>query len=315
MNKKIFLLCLFCILGINLVIAVENVSPTCNLDITLVNQDPYPAMPDAYVDIVFQVSGLQDPRCNGAKMELIPSYPFSLDNNDGYRSIKGTTFTKDAKNEWLVPYKLRVNKDALDGPTDIKVGYAPGYSDEYITKVFNITVQDSRTNFDAVIQENTGSEVSIALANTGKFTANSVIVKIPEQESFKATGTDGQMVGNLESGDYTIVSFAVSPKGRGGILKFDIYYTDNIGERRIINMELPMSVNSNALSMQRFGATAVGKTTTSSWSSWYTYIIILVVLIGIYVAYKKKWFRKIKSDSMTKNAPDWVKNSKDKEKK
>ena len=35
------------------------VSASCVLDTTLLNQDPYPAVPGDYVNLVFQVTGLQ----------------------------------------------------------------------------------------------------------------------------------------------------------------------------------------------------------------------------------------------------------------
>ena len=78
----------------------------------------------------------------------------------------------------------------------------------------DIDVADAQTNFDLVVQDSTSSEVSLAIANVGKNTANSMIVRIPEQNGFRVTGTNGQMVGNLDSGDYTIASFSLAAIGR-----------------------------------------------------------------------------------------------------
>jgi hypothetical protein len=66
-----------------------------------------------------------------------------------------------------------------------------------------------------------------------------MIVRIPDQDSFKISGTNGQMVGNLDSGDYTIVSFGVTQIGRSeDSLIIQIDYTDSIGERRSILKEI-----------------------------------------------------------------------------
>ena len=337
MNK--FALLSFLLILLFMTFASAYSANLCSLNVSLINQDPYPTVPDSHVKVVFQVSGVGDSQCEGAKFKLIPKYPFSLDENKSWIILEEQTYVSGYKNNWMIPYSLRVDKDALDESAEIEVYYSPGNwkLDSYSTKKFNITVQDSRTNFDAVLQEVSGNEVSIAIANTGKYTANSVVVRIPEQESYRATGIDGQMVGNLESGDYTIVGFSVSPKSAyqnisrrnmpassqgQAKLKFDIYYTDNIGERRIVSMELPLNMNAgNFSSAQRAGNFAGRSSQTSSawYSSWLNWIIILGILIAGFIIYKK--YPKIKSLFKGKNSqnnpnkiPDWLRNAKEKEK-
>jgi hypothetical protein len=159
------------------------------------------------------------------------------------------------------------------------------------------------------------------------------------------------MVGNLESGDYTIVGFTVSTKAgmsqqnmnrsrnetptntqqKSSNLKFDIYYTDNIGERRVVNMELPLNMGGNS-SMAGVGNFSARRTTsTSSLSSLYKWILILGVLIIAYFIYRRypqqtkdtinKIFSKLRglekkeNKSSTNNKiPSWIKNAKEKEK-
>jgi len=335
MNKSIMLQCLF--VSFIMSLALAGASSTCNPNVSLVNQDPYPAIPNSYVKVTFQMSGIQD--CNGARFRLVPSYPFSLDTDPGLITLDDTTRISGYNTDWMIPYTLRVDKDALDGNSEIEVRYGSNERDTegYVSKKFNITVQDSRTSFDAVIQEATSSSVSIAIANTGKYTANSVIVKIPEQDSFQVIGTNGQMVGNLESGDYTIVGFTISSKAaprnmtsrnmtrdaappnfssQSSKLKFDIYYTDNLGERRIVNMELPLDINSANLTINGGNFSRRTQSSSSSWSIWYTVIIIIIILI-IVVVILKKYSRQIKNLLIKKNQnssklPDWIRNTKEK---
>ena len=324
MKKIVILIVLMQFLVIGLVSAAT--ISECRLNITMINQDPYPAIPGDYVKVVFQVSGVQNPSCGGVKFELIPSYPFSIDGGESTKTLEGSTWVADYNTYWMIPYKLRVDKGALDGESEIEVRYSVGNSNLYIQKEFSITIEDSRTNFDAVIQESTTSEVSIAIANIGKYIANSVVVRIPEQENFRATGIDGQMVGNLDAGDYTIVSFSVSPKRimtgnrtmqSSSNLKFDIYYTDGIGERRIVNMELPLAMeNSNitaATNIANFAGRTNNRTSGFKWTVWYTGATIALVLIIlsfiIHKIRKKKHHKNNKQDD-----PDWIKKSKEKEK-
>lgn len=320
-NKKEYFILgivfIYCITVVAIVSAVS--SDSCNLNVTLINQDPYPAVPGNYVKVVFQVDGVQLSQCEGAKFQLAPSYPFSLIGENTLNVLDDKTYISGYKTSWMIPYTLVVDKSALDGESLLEVHYGPKNwkDDSYLISYFDITIQDSRTDFDAVIQEYSSSEVSIAIANIGKYTANSVIVRIPEQDSFQASGTDGQMVGNLESGDYTLVGFTVSQKGtpsQNSKLKFDIYYTDNIGERRTVNMELPLSTKSGNYSSSGFANRS--SNSSSSTSLYWIIIIAVIAIIGyfLYQKYKKK-VNGIEKTVSSKIIPSWVKNAGDRDKK
>jgi hypothetical protein len=69
------------------------------------------------------------------------------------------------------------------------------------------------TNFDVTLSESSDSQVSLYVANTGNNPAYSVTVRIPEQDQFTAQGSAASIVGNLDKGDYTIVSFEVTSAG------------------------------------------------------------------------------------------------------
>lgn len=360
MTKKdilclVFVFALLLVFGFNFVNAETQ---SCNPTIQLVSQDPNPAVPNDYVKVIFEISNLGNCK-EGFAVRLNPEYPFSLDLNDSsVQEIETNPYASGYRSVWMIPYKIRVDSAAFDGDYSLKLQYHEGSDSNwefYVEKGFNVTIEDARTKFDAVIQESSGSDVSIAIANIGKYTANSVVVRIPEQESFVASGTDGQMVGNLESGDYTIVGFTVTSKsvipqrnmskGNGGNppsnnmptqsaisnkLQFDIYYTDNIGERRVVNMELPLNIgNSSGMAMGSFNGRQ--RAPASSSSGWIKWIIIVAVLIVAFVVYKKypeqtkkklidsyNWLKsrikKKEKISSNNKVPDWVKNAKEKEK-
>ncbi|MFA5992998.1 MAG: hypothetical protein WC796_04800 [Candidatus Pacearchaeota archaeon] len=334
-------------------------SISCNPEIKIVNQEPYPASPAEYVKVVFEISGLTS--CGSFAVKLNPTYPFSLDPGyDAIQTIGSSPYAPGYKTTWMVPYTVRIADDAFKGDYNLELLSHLGSSRDFnsstvITNKFNITIQDSRTEFDAVIQESSGSDVSIAIANIGKYAANSVVVRIPEQDYYTISGTDGQMVGNLASGDYTIVGFSVSRK-MGNIqrninkssdempspdqipttqtasnkLRFDIYYTDNMGKRRIVNMELPLNsaTNSSMMGMRNFNKSS--STSFFSFSNWYIWVVILIIIIILYLVYRKfsrqiknlvsKLFSKrngLKNKDKTshEDQPEWMKNAKEKEKK
>ena len=305
----------------------------CNLNINVVNQDPYPAVPGSYVDVVFQVSGISSNYCDGVYFEIVPSYPFSLDEGiETTKHISGNTYVAGKNSDWTFAYTLRVAEDALNGNATLTVKY--GENSAYITKDFDLEIEDSRTSFDAVIQDYTSEEVSIAIANTGKYTANSVVVRIPTQDGFTATLTDGQMVGNLDSGDYTIITFEITQDKRSedNGLNFDVYYTDELGFRRVVNMELSVGAGGSQYSSMDFEEGDVpedfqsmmqgrpgmrqSQGNSKTWIIW-TSVILAIIVAGVVIMVilkKKRSRKKIKGGKSDSGIPDWIKNSKEKKK-
>jgi hypothetical protein len=333
MNKEFFIGIFLLVFLVSFVSAVEtnlSYSTTSSVQIKQLKYEPYPVNPDEYFDFWVEVSYIGG-NSGGLKFELDPQYPFSLDpNEDPLREYQGD----DAKSV-VLHYKVRVDKDAIEGTNELKLKYE--LFGIWYSKNFDIAVSDAQTSFDAVIQDITDSQASIAIANIGKNIANSVIVRIPLQDGFVATGTDGQMVGNLESGDYTIVSFSVAKKpsrnSANPDLLLNIDYTDNIGERRKVELKLP--VNSGTTGNMTFagrngtGTRAYGTRTQTQQSSsflskyWIWLVIVAIVIIGFYL--HKKYPGKIKglfSRAGNKNfmhkkgaldIPDWIAKEKSKQ--
>ncbi|MFA5888263.1 MAG: hypothetical protein WC852_06155, partial [Candidatus Nanoarchaeia archaeon] len=134
------------------------------------------------------------------------------------------------------------------------------------------------------------------------------------------------------SGDYTVVGFTLSPKGQMNRqnmtkenfqqmqaeaiknLKFDIYYTDSLGVRRVINTELPLNLQGN---MTGFGGAmgarrTTGATSTSLLSSLLTWQVIMALLIGIALSFiiARKVYAGKKTHAPTSAVPDWAKEKK-----
>jgi hypothetical protein len=337
----IFLIVIFSMLSVS---AASADFSGCAPQISLVSQDPVIATPGSYVKLVFEVSGL-DYCSNGVAVKLNPSYPFSLDSGiDSMRVLNAKPYVSGYKGTWNIGYTVRIAEDASGENYTIQMLYHSGTGTDFTTSSvsqdFDINIINSLTSFDAVVQEAGSSTVSIAIANTGKNAANSVIVKIPQQENFKASGTNGQMVGNLASGDYTIVSFTINSERNfmqmrnatenkttlnPDELKVEIDYTDNIGVRRAtyLNLEMISSLSNNSTLISREGFQGYKN---STWSVWYTIFIILgVVLIVFFILYKKfpdkskqilgKIFKKKKHELHKEDEiPEWVKKEKEKKK-
>lgn len=210
-----------------------------SLDISLLNQDPYPAQPNDYVSVVFKIEHRGGGIAEDVLVEILPEYPFSLDS--GVSPVKEIGLIRGSQygeKSIFVKYKLRVDKDAINGENEIRLRYtynSQGSWEHYSEKKFNITIDDPKTDFDVAVQDYSykTNTLSLAISNIGDTDANSVTVSLPEQNSIEILGSDKNILGGIKANDYTIASFKVVPKQDGAIV-VRIAYTDSIGIRREI---------------------------------------------------------------------------------
>jgi hypothetical protein len=311
-------------------------SLSCNPTIKILNQDPTPAVPDSYVKVVFEVTDMAN--CNGLTVKLEPEYPFSLD--PGYesaQSIKGLYYSSSGyEATWDIPYKIRIASDALEGDYYLKLGYHEGEGNiGFAVREFNISIVDSQTDFAIVVQESSGTDVSLGVVNIGKNTANSLIVGVPQQTGYRASGTSQQIVGNLEAGDYTIVAFTlqqIMPRNSSGMmnsrnatrpgenigasasepLKIQLSYTDGIGKRRTVTKDVDYS-SQGAGNFTAIGFRGQRNNTNANLFGlsyiWWLVIVGITLVIVLIIVYKKlghKIFKKNDHLKSSEKFPDWV---------
>jgi len=277
------------------------------LSIVQLRYEPYPVNPGEYFDMYIKVQqgvGFS----SDVTFELVPEFPFFLDSNEDPVREYGKIYSEPI----VLHYKVRVSDDAVEGTNELNLRYTTG-ARGWIVKEFDIEVADAQTDFDLVVQESTDSEVSIAIANTGKNTANSLIVRIPDQNDFRVSGTNGQMVGNLDSGDYSIVSFSLAPlQGGDGMLTVQMDYTDSIGERRTVLKDVQFRSGASTGNFTMTGDLAARFATIQEqdqgiFSSVWTWIVLVVVAVVVIYFYRKhKVSCKSKAKSESGEAPDWV---------
>ena len=108
----------------------------------MVNQVPDPVEPGGYVEVRFKVENIGGDIIENLVFELIEQFPFSLD--PGAKAVKriGDIYMYNAGDEaYVIYYKLRVDKDAIEGNNPIKVRYSEDSGLTWTTKEFHIRVQ------------------------------------------------------------------------------------------------------------------------------------------------------------------------------
>jgi len=172
------------------------------------------------------------------------------------------------------------------------------------------------TDFDVAFSQSSAGQTSLSVSNTGNNPAQSVSVRVPQQTNFRVSGSDSAIIGNLDKGDYTVVSFQIASGGAGNfsgtrqrapsqnsqstnsqanqaayaernnLLRVVIDYTDTTGERRSVEKNVSIQFRTDTTSGLT-GGRGNAATQTSFFSSWTFYIIVIAVLaLGIY--YRKK---------------------------
>ena len=173
------------------------------------------------------------------------------------------------------------------------------------------------TDFDVAFSESSQGQTSLSVANTGNNPALSVSVKIPQQELFRVSGSNSAIIGNLDKGDYTIVSFQIVQSGsmnfssqrrqqsqqtsqmaRGNIsngnnnLKVIIEYTDTTGERRTVNKIVPIQFRSLDTQSSTTGPNMSHMQSSGS-GIWPWVVVIVIVIAGLFVFRNKARREKI----------------------
>jgi hypothetical protein len=198
--------------------------------------------------------------------------------------------------------------------------------DEEIQTIAGVYVGGG-TDFDIAYSESSSSTTSFTIANTGSNPAFSVSVVVPQQNGWSVSGANSMIIGNLNTGDYTVASFSLKSSQTGAMvngqrtqlrnvsqqgatpptgtlasqntLKVQIVYTDTMGNRETIEKNVTMSQSSISGSnstgyVQGIPGNFRGVQQQSFFSKYATYIyyffgFVIVVCIGIvYRKYRKE---------------------------
>jgi len=247
----------------------------CSLDATLVNQDPYPAVPGESVKVVFQINGVEDTSCGTIAATLVEKFPFSVDpESESSININSGTFVKDFGTHLLFPVKLRVDADSLEGDNllDLHVTSSRGS----LTQTFNINVGDLRVDFEISIKDYdpTKKVITFEILNIGEHDVEALTIEISSQENLEVKGSSRNIIGSLDSNDDTTFTFEGTPDT--GEISLVVIYTDEINERRTLSKMVSFNTDNFK-----------GRGESEGKSIWF-YVALLLVVWLVYSWWKKR---------------------------
>ena len=252
----------------------------CSLKVSMINQDPYPAIPGEYVKVVFQVEGISNEKCGRIEVKLLEKYPISFDEvDDSIITFQSGVYEKDFSSFLTAPFKVRIDENALDGDTPIEIRTKTSFTSAYITKQFLLNIEDSKVDFEVHVKDydyNTNT-VTFEILNIGKNDVEALTVEIPKQEGIKIKGQNRNIVGDIDSNEFSTADFeAIINDGK---IKMSITYTDSINIRRTIEKSVEFD---SAYFLDR----KADQKTTSKWS--YVFGVAVILAIGYYFYRRQK---------------------------
>jgi len=262
---------------------LEMISAVCTLNVSMINQDPYPATPGEPVKVVFQINGVSSPDCKTVEFEVKENFPFTIDpETENPLSIISGTYSTTYSSYKLAPYKIRIDEDALEGDTPIEVLYSSSSSNAKTSQKFNIYIEDTKADFEIFVKDYNANTraLTLEILNIENVDIEALTIEIPKQENIEVKGANRVVVGNLDSNEYTTAEFeAIMKEGEIDIM---IYYTDSINVRRQIDKTI-------AFDPSYFTDLSRDKT---SQPYWLYFIIVAVIALFAWRKYKKHQLKK-----------------------
>jgi hypothetical protein len=258
----------------------------CDLQVSMVNQDPLPAIPGEEVKLVFQVRGVENNECGTVNFELLEKYPISLSpDQESMYTIQSGTFQKNYQSFFLAPFTVRLSNDALDGNNSIEVRYRHSNNVGWVTKEFNLEVEDVRADFEVYVKnyEPATRTLTFEILNIAASDVQALTVEVEKQNNVEIKGASRNIVGDLDSNEYTTAEFEATPQEGEIVLKLS--YSDSINERRVVEKTVMYEPEYFEGLVKDQKSSPVG-----------TYIILLIIIaLIVYYFYrrakKKKAFR------------------------
>lgn len=279
MKKNIlFVLAVFLLFANIIFVSSIDAAPSCNLQVSLVNQDPYPAVPGSLLKLVFQIDGIESTNCKDVELSLVESFPFKLDpsSEKTYQIKSGTYNNQDYKTFFQAPFKVLVDADASDGENILEIRYRSSAFGGYVVKQFKIEVKDFKTDFEVFVKnyDYSAQTLDLQILNIGKEDVSAVSIEIPKQEGITVRGTNKNIIGDLDSNEDTVTDFKTTINSEEFLV--NIAYTDFTGERRVKEEKVS------------FESSYFVHTMNSGKGSLLTYFFyILIAVVVVYFIYKK----------------------------
>lgn len=227
--------------------------------VNLLNQIPDPAEPGKYVDLRFKLENNGSRTAENVEAEILPQYPFSLDPGESaVKSLGSINSQQKGDKGVIVKYRLRVDKDALEGETEIKLRYRINGEGWVTMPEFKINIQpydallliDKIVSIPQIIIPGKKATVEIMFSNIAEILLKKVRVqmKLGGVPLAPIGSTDEKIIETIDKNEKAKVVFDLigEPDGEAGVYKVPLYYSyfDNLGNEYSRNSTIGLLIGS-----------------------------------------------------------------------
>ena len=249
--KKIMIL----LLALLMVVPAHAALSIPNLQTSLLNQDPDPAGPGSYVDLRFKIQNTGESAAEKVLVELLPSYPFSLDYSEtAERDLGIIPATGDGSQVVIVKYKVRIDQNAVEGENTINLRYKVG-NGEWISEEFNINIRTLDSTLSVESVETEPELIVPGQTNKVKVTLTNIADSVIKDVTFKLDLTYSTILSQVTTLDplagYSALPFApvnsatekkvrfINP-GKSHVFEYDII-ADSDAESRVYKVPIEIT--------------------------------------------------------------------------
>ena len=229
------------------------------MKVSMLNQIPDPAEPGKYVDIRFKFENNGSKTAENVEAEILPEYPFSLDpGTSAIKSVGSINPQQKGDNGVIIKYRLRVDKDALEGESEIKLRYRLKGEGWITMPEFKINIQpydailvlDKVVSNPETIKPGEKATINIAFRNIAGILLKKIRVRIDlGGVPLAPTGsTNEKVIDTIDKNEEANVRFDLigEPDAQSGIYKVGVYldYYDNLGNGYSRNSTIGLVIGS-----------------------------------------------------------------------
>ena len=229
------------------------------MKVTMINQMPDPAEPGKYVDLRFKFENNGSEVAENIEAEILPQYPFSLDAGEStVKSLGSINPQQKGDNGVIIKYRLRVDKDALEGQTEIKLRYRMNNGIWITLPEFKVNIQpfdailllDKVVSTPNVINPGEKAVVDITFKNIAEILLKKIKVKIELGGVPLAPigSTNEKVIEKIDKNEEANVRFDLigEPDAQSGIYKVQVgfVYFDNLGNEYSRNSTIGLIIGS-----------------------------------------------------------------------
>ena len=217
MNKTTMTIVIVAALMLNIGLAAA----ASNIGITLLNQDPDPAMQGHTLEVRWKITKTGDDPITNLTIKLQPQAPFSLAPGETATRSLGDWISPSGEDDYaIIHYKLNVDSDVIEDTYPLTISYSYNGNNP-ISKDYDIRVGEEKTpNFvigttttspKKLVRDTDEATLQVEISNIGDEDAEHVQVEmhLPEGYTPSYTYADRDNLGTITAGESKTATFYV----------------------------------------------------------------------------------------------------------